>query len=498
MSYFYFSYSLIFLPIVMLIYQLCPKRFRYLVILFVNYMFFFTISGALIIYLIGTTIVSYITAFTVDKVVRRGKYKGKKLTKLKRIILWTGISFNVAALVLLKYVKVFGIGTSWIAPIGISYYTLQAISYMIDIYRGTLKFDKNIIKLALFLSFFPQIMEGPISRYNQVADSLYAGNAITYKGLTFGYQRIVWGLFKKILIADRLAPIVVKIFENYMSVSGAAILIGAISFTIQLYMEFSGCMDIVIGTGMVFNVKLPENFRQPFFAKSASEFWRRWHITLGAWLKDYVFYPISLAKPVKKISKHFKKSFGNSVSKYVAPTVALFFVWLGNGVWHGPKSNYLFYGLFYFCIIFFETITESSVITFAKSHNINRESNGYKAFQITKLLCIVVIGEMFFRAQSIYDGLCMFFRIILDFNIKEIPSTNFGVDVYDIVMAIFFSLIVLFVDIIKEKNINICDKINSFRLPVRWTIWYTVILLILIFGAYGKGYSIVDMIYAAY
>ena len=214
MSYFYFSYSLIFLPIVMLIYQLCPKRFRYLVILFVNYMFFFTISGALIIYLIGTTIVSYITAFTVDKVVRRGKYKGKKLTKLKRIILWTGISFNVAALVLLKYVKVFGIGTSWIAPIGISYYTLQAISYMTDIYRGTLKFDKNIIKLALFLSFFPQIMEGPISRYNQVADSLYAGNAITYKGLTFGYQRIVWGLFKKILIADRLAPIVVKIFEN--------------------------------------------------------------------------------------------------------------------------------------------------------------------------------------------------------------------------------------------------------------------------------------------
>ena len=170
-------------------------------------------------------------------------------------------------------------------PIGISFYTMQIVSYVTDVHKDVIEPDTNIGRLALFLAFFPQIMEGPICRYSDVTEKLWEGKRTTYEGLTFGIQRILFGLGKKIIIADRLNVLVNEIFNNYTSFDGGIICIGMILYTLQLYTDFSGVMDMAIGIGEIFNVKIPENFRQPFFSKSISDFWTRWHITLGTWMK---------------------------------------------------------------------------------------------------------------------------------------------------------------------------------------------------------------------
>jgi len=496
LEYHLLTYSLLFLPVVLVLYQLTPARFRWILLLAADYLFFFMVSKGLIFYLLVATLTTYATGRILSHVTEHATVKGKQLTRKKRGILAIGIMITLGMLVVFKYLKVFGI--TLIAPIGISYYTLQTISYMTDVYRGTIKADNHIAKVALYLSFFPQIMEGPISRYSETAESLFAGRGIEYHNLVFGYQRIIWGLCKKMLIADRLAPVIYTIFSHPEKYDGSAIAVAVICFTMQLYMEFSGCMDIILGSGEIFGVKLPENFRQPFFAESASDFWRRWHITLGTWLKDYIFYPLSLAKPVKNLAKKVKGVWGIGVSKFVAPTIALFFVWLSNGIWHGAGWTYIFYGMYYFVLIFLENITEAPIKKWKERRNIHSEKLGWRILRGLKLFVIINLGEMFFRAKTVAQGFDMLKNICFDFHISSLLDTDFGIDKYDILSSMMGIFIVFIVDILHEKGISIRERVAALKLPLRWGFWYAVICSIVLFGAYGAGYTIVDMIYAAY
>ena len=395
MSYHLLAYFAIFLPVVILIYQITPQKFRWMILLAADYVFFWMISGKLILYLLFATIMTHYIGLWLETAAQAGG-SAKQVTKRKRKVLAFGILVNLTILIILKYFNFFGenlsalsnmLSLDWdykkidfMVPIGISYYTLQTISYMTDVYRGTIPAEKNIVEIALYLSFFPQIMEGPISRFSETAEAIWSGKRIEFENIKFGYQRIVYGLLKKIVIADRVAPVVIEVFKHYDTYDGSIVLFGAVCFTIQLYMEFSGCMDIIMGSGQIFGVTLPENFRQPFFAKDASDFWHRWHITLGTWFKDYIFYPVSLAKPVKNFAKKVKNRFGRGVSKFVAPFAALFCVWSCNGLWHGPHWTYIFYGMYYFVLIFLENILEEPVTKLTAKLKINREGKGYRIF----------------------------------------------------------------------------------------------------------------------
>ena len=297
-----------------------------------------------------------------------GKREIREACKRKnRRIVFAAVVANIGILAVLKYSGFFGLSLasalaafgisidlsipSFALPIGISFYTLMAVSYVVDVYRERTKADKNLGHVALFLAFFPGIMEGPLSRYNDVAPSLIAGEPLNRKNLYAGTLRIMWGMAKKIIVADRLNAFVKPVFDNYGSYDGGVIALAAILYTIQLYCDFSGTMDVALGMGRVFNVTLPENFRQPFFSRTASEFWQRWHITLGLWFKDYVYYPISLSKPCKMLTTKARKRFGNRYGPLLASSVALFCVWIGNGLWHGAGSQYIFFGLYYFVLI---------------------------------------------------------------------------------------------------------------------------------------------------
>ena len=516
MSYHLVKYFAVFLPLVIIIYQLVPKKFRFIVMLVADYLFFFMCSKFLVVYLMISTLITHFVGLWLERADATALSDSKQQTRRKRRILATGILSNLGILVVLKYfnflgsnivgfINLFGADVTYNAvkfliPIGISYYTLEIIGYLTDVYRNTQKAEHNLAKTALFLSFFPQIMEGPICRFHQTADKLFEGEGIRYVNLKSGYQRILWGLAKKIIIADRLAPAVSEIFESYSQMGGFYVIVGAVIYTCQLYMEFSGCMDIIIGTGEIFGINLPENFRQPFLAKNASEFWRRWHITLGTWFKDYIFYTVSLAKPVKNFAKKVKNRFGRNVSKFVAPTIALFCVWSCNGLWHGAKWTYIFYGMYYFVLIFIENITEEPVKKFTAKLKINRESKPYRVFQAVKLFIIVIIGELFFRADTVKDGFLMIGRIFTDFGIGTIVDdvSMLGLDTFDWLIVIAGVAVVSFVGILHEKGISVRKQVESWSTPVRWIFWYAGIMTVVFLGAYGFGYTAVDLIYAGY
>ncbi len=494
-------YFIAFLPAVIMLYQLCPQKFRKYVLLVANYVFFYTWSKFFLVYQVITMVITYVSAKIIDHTTSK---------KTKKFILFAAIVINLGVLVILKYTNFFGenifaifhqrfTAVHFITPIGISYYTLQMISYLIDTSSGKIHSDHSIVDFAVYASFFPTLIQGPITRFTEIKDSIHAGNPITYQNLKFGSQRILFGLMKKMIIADRLDPAVSKIFTSYTQ-DGLFSLIGAVLCTIQLYMDFSGIVDICLGSAEIFGIKLPENFRQPFFAENASDFWRRWHITLGTFLRDYVFYPVSLAKPIHHLSKFFTKHFGKAAGKFIGPFIALFAVWFLNGLWHGPYWSYIFYGLYYFCFMVLEILLKKPVDDFLKKHQIDNNHIGLRIFRFVKLLIIVIIGELFFRAKTLAVGWTMFSSIFTNFNLSTFNDTLpfLRLDVADWMIVIVGVVIIFLVDFYKEFHGSIRNTIEQKPTWMRWSIIYTCIFALLIFGAYGPGYDIVAMIYAEF
>lgn len=524
MSYFDLTVSFLFVPLLAGLYNLIPRKARPILLLIGSFGFFFAISKFLIAFLLLSVLTVYFTARKLnaldnkrDEVLKTAEKEAKKEIKAqykryKKRWIALGVAVNVSCLIAFKYLNFFGMNLfglinlfgaglqfklfTFAAPIGISFYTLQAIAYILDVYYNKIQAEKNVLKLALFLSFFPQIMEGPIARYADTADALYSGEKVKYADFCFGYQRIFYGFLKKFIIADRLNFLVNNVFDNYKDFSGTAIAIGVIGYTVMLYMEFSGTMDVVIGIGEIFGVKIPENFKQPFFAKSISEFWTRWHISLGLWFKDFIFYPVSLSKGVKKITTAMRKKLGNVYGPLVSGSIALAAVWFLNGLWHGAGYTFLFYGLYQFVMILSGNLFEPVIKTTCSKLHINRENVFYRIFRSVKMTLLVFVGELFFYAKTVPQGFAMLGKIFTSvrFSGKEILSL--GMDLNDY-LIVFVALIFVFViGLLNEKNICIRSEIAKQNIAVRWALYYLLILSVILFGAYGPGYVPVDPIYA--
>ncbi len=514
-SYSTWMYFALFLPVVIIVYSCVKKEKRYIALFILSELFLFTVSGLLTLIHILETIWTWKTALIMDRINKDSGIKRKSRNEKKKRVLTIGIVSLILVLYLLKYLdftgmsleRLFGafyMGFTWTPlnlafPLGLSYFTLEAISYLTDVYRENTEAEGDYIKVALYMGFFPKLAEGPITRFNEVSATLFSGSPVTYENLTYGYQRILLGLFKKLMIADHLAPAVDIVFE-WQEKAGSVALFGAIIFTIQEYMDFSGIIDIAIGSARIFGVVLSENFRQPFFAKNASDFWHRWHITLGTFFRDYIFYPVSVNKGVMKFTKKVKEVFGSNVSRFAAPTVAIFCVWISNGIWHGPKWTYIFYGLYYFFWIFIENILEKPFLSLLSALKLTEESFPVKAFRSVKLFFIVIFGEMFFRAETLRTGFEMFRMIFTDFNYFELEKHigDFGMHFHDYVTVTVAFLLIMAFNILKEYNFPIRNRFMALPLPLRWGIWYIIMMSIVIFGAYGSGYDAAGMMYAKF
>ena len=515
-------YLFLFLPLTLLIYQITPQKKRWIVLLAAGYLFFWLISGKLLVYLIGATLFTHYIGLWLAAVKERsreetGAERRELCKKREKRILIFGILGLLAVLAYLKYYNFFAQNMNFLLqhmgqpgaldardlllPVGISFYTLQAVGYLADVYWEKISAERHLGKMALFLGFFPQIMEGPISMYTQTADALWRGDPLKQENISGGYLRVFWGLFKKMVIADRLNILVASVFDNYESYSGAVVATSAIAYTIQLYMEFSGCMDIIIGSGRMFGISLPENFRQPFLSKNAAEFWRRWHITLGAWFKTYIFYPVSVSRMVKKWNRFGRKHLGKYLTKMGVTALCLFPVWLCNGLWHGPRWSYIFYGMYYFVMLLCSAALEPVQRRFRERFRIGGDTRWWNAVQILKTWIIIFAGELFFRANGLRAGIHMFLSIFRDFSLEKLwdgTLLNLGMDAGDFMIVIAGCCVTGIIGILKEKNVVSGVRIRQMKMPARWGIYYALILAVVIFGAYGAGYQQVDLIYAKF
>lgn len=546
MAYYKLAFGAIFLPGTILLYQIFPKKIRWFILLLVSLAYYYTYSSIgvrIFLYPAAATAVTFLIGHFLEKLDKIKSEKVKSVvtedasgnprskdeirkeksdirdsyTKKSRIVLTIGILALIGMLLYLKYSDFFIENVNHIfeaagsekrfalknllLPLGISFYSMQAIGYMVDVYWKKVAAEKNPLKLLLFLTFFPTIVEGPIAAYTDIHEDLFKGDSIDPENVIQGYIRIIWGAMKKLVIADRLYPAVNLLFDSSSSIRGFEVIAAAVLFTVMEYMDFSGSIDMVLGCSKIFGIALPENFRQPFFARNASEFWRRWHISLGVWFKTYIFYPVSIGSLAKKWGKFAKGRFSKHPTKMVVSAMALLPVWLCNGLWHGPKWTYIFYGVFYFVVILTELIFEPLGDKCLEKLKLTRKSAGVEITRILRTWIVIFAGELFFRANTLKDGFIMFGNIFRSFNPSIFwngTALGWGLDIADWAVVFIMLMVVIVVSVIKERGVDITGELLRRPLLLRWGLTLGLIMVLLIFGLYGPGFEEVDMIYAGF
>lgn len=508
---------LIFIIITTLLYFIMPKKYQWVVLLAAS-MAFYLSAGIQCTGAIAVTIVSqYLLAMRLDRMnhdleerSQRDGLTGKEKAALKKACaaakkkyVFFSVLINIGLLCFVKYTGVFFENIHILVPLGISFYTFKSLGYVIDVYRGKEKAERNILKFALFISYFPAIIQGPIDRYKDLAHQLYEPHVFDYRRVTFGAQRMLWGFIKKLVIAERVAVVVNEVFNNYAvkEYQGFVVFAGVFLYGIQIYADFSGGMDIVCGVSEIFGVTLTENFRRPFMARSVAEFWQRWHITLGAWFRNYLFYPLSLSKPFNTLGKKCRKVFGDKAGKVIPPSLASFMVFLLIGIWHGVGWKYVVYGIYQALFVSTGTLFEDGYARLREVCRINAASPGWKLFQTLRTVCIITIGRYFSRAVDLKQVTGMMKATLAQFNPWVFFDGTFyrlGLNEKNFRLMLLSIVILLGIDILQEKKIRLREAIAGCNIVVRWGLYYAAILAVVIFGMYGAGYDAAGFIYQAF
>ena len=377
---------------------------------------------------------------------------------------------------------------------GISFFMFQSTGYVVDVYRGVAKCEKNFFRFALFVSFFPQLIQGPISKFTQVAPTMYQPHDFDGKQVSFGLQRMLWGYFKKLVVADRIAAAVIALPAPQYT--GVGFLLLSIFYAIQIYGDFTGGIDITIGIAQAFGITLPENFVRPYFSKNIAEYWRRWHISLGEWMKDYIFYPISVSQPMLKLSKLGRQKLGN-FGKRLPVYIASIATWFCTGIWHGLNPNFILWGMMNCFVI---VVSEELAPVYEKFHGRfhlkeKRWYGGFEMLRMFMLMNLIRVVDLFPAVDRYFVKMGSLattfnFHILWDGTLLQLGLT--GLD-YGI---LGFSILVLFaVSLIQEKKGSVRELLAAKPAALRYSLIFALFLLVLILGNYGIGYNAGNFIY---
>ncbi len=513
------SYEFIlFLIILVVLYYLIPKKWQWVLLLSASYVFYSFAGIENFAYILTTTITTWFVAVKMDKLKQQqtdylARMK-KEMTREDRKLYRASIKakqrkwliacllINFGTLALLKYAGHFKFGSSLglLMPLGISFYTFQSVGYLIDVYRGTYDAEKNLPKLALFISFFPQLIQGPISRFNQLKETLFAEHKFDSQNLSNGLLRILWGFFKKLVIADRLFAAVSTIIVNPNEYQGIYVLVVMFFYAIELYADFTGGIDIAIGTARLLGIRLEENFHLPYFSKSIAEYWRRWHITLGTWFKDYLFYPISVSKTMLKLSKKARKTLGDGAAKRLPIYLASIIVWFTTGIWHGSTWNFIVWGLMNCFVIL---VSQECVPLYNKFHErfpAVGKASWYRLFQVIRTFWLM----SFIRTLDLFPQVGTTFRLYASiFTVWNLPELfqgglmQLGLTIADYILLAAAVVLMLYVSL-QSRSGSFMEKMSSRPLIVRYATYFAIFVFILIFGAYGIGYDANQFIYSRF
>lgn len=524
------SYEFIgFAALVILLYYLLPAKTKWVWLLLASYAFYFIANPIYLIYIATTTVSIWFFTVKIDDVGNAGAaylaehkeelskedkkaYKATVKKKQHNLFL-IALLLNLGILAVVKYTNFvisnvnsvmsrFGSDNllalkNIIVPLGISFYTFQAVGYLIDVKRGTVKAERNLFKFALFVSFFPQLVQGPISRFKDLSPSLYEPHRFNGAVVARGLQRVLWGYFKKMVIADRILTAVNTIIKDTDTFGGAYVLVGMLFYAAELYADFTGGIDITIGIAESMGIEVTENFRRPYFSKSIKEYWNRWHITMGSWFTDYIFYPISVAKPMLKLSKASRKALGEVIGKRVPIYLSSFIVWFATGIWHGASWNFIVWGLGNFVVIMISQELEPLYRKFHAKFPSLGEKRFYQGFQVIRTVLLMSLLRTFDCYRNVPLTFKMWGDMIVHFNFKFLTDGSLmtlGITGFDYIVLIVGVLIMFTVSMVQRTG-SVRDKIAAKPYVFRFALWFGLFLLVLIFGAYGVGYDASQFIY---
>lgn len=487
---------LVFFPIVVMIYFLIPDRVKYLWLLAASYYFYMCWNAVYALLLLSCTSATYLCSLLLEAAKNSAHSEEKKI-KLKKLCLAACVVLNLGILAYFKYAN-FGIDTlkgifsllhidlhvpsvDIVLPVGISFFTFQALSYTIDVYRGDIYAEKNFFRYALFVSFFPQLVAGPIERSKNLLRQLAVPKKFSFEGAREGLLIMLWGFFLKMVLADRLAIFVDTVYGDIVTFGGWYLIIATVLFAVQIYCDFAGYSIIAMGAAKILSIDLMENFRAPYLATSVAEFWRNWHISLTSWFKDYLYIPLGGSR---------KGRFRRDLNRII--------VFLVSGLWHGADWSFVIWGALngFYQVIgdWIKPLRDAGVRLFG----LNRNSIGHKIVSTAVTFVLVDFAWIFFRASdmsqasAILDSICHADNpwILMDGSLYScgLDSKNFG-------LAIVSIGILIFADICKKQGIVVRNVIIRQDFWVRWLVIAVAVCAVLLFGIWGSAYDAASFIY---
>lgn len=477
---------MLFFLVVVLLYFIIPERMKKAWLLVSSYFFYMSWNiqyGAL---LAGVTLITYQGAIWIEK---SGNIRVKKIYLILSIgavllILFFFKYFNFAINNLQAFLEMFGVVMpekrfDVILPVGISFFTFQGIGYEADVYKGE-KAERNLWEYALFLSFFPQLVAGPIERSKNLLGQLHEKSQFNYERLREGLLLMMWGYFLKLMIAGRAAIYVDTVYADFQLYPGIYSLIATILFAFQIYCDFAGYSTIAMGAAKILGIDLMDNFNCPYFSKSVAEFWNRWHISLGTWLRDYVYIPLGGNR------KGIVRKYWNKI-----------WVFLISGLWHGANWTFLAWGGVNAGYQIISEVLKNGNRTFNIGSRI-KSSFGYKAFQIGITFLLIDFSWIFFRSESLNQAFRMIRQMFMHFNAEMILQKDFfscGLDPVEFTILLASIFVLLFADLCKYHHLVIRHWILKQRCGFRWMAYLVIFYTIFIFGVWGEGYDAQSFIY---
>ena len=509
-----------FAAAVLLGYYLVPGKIQWVWLLAASYLFYLGAGVAYLGFILFTTAVTYaagrIIGGNLEKQEAYLAQRQKEMTRDQRKIckdkikkrnrLWLALSwvilFGLLAVckgLLLEPFRAAAKGTplSFLSlglPLGISFYMFQSAGYVVDVYRGTVKAEKNFFRFALFVSFFPQLVQGPISKFTRLAPQLCAPHGFDGKKFSFGLQRMLWGYFKKMVVADRIAVAIgaLKGPEDL----GVSFLVLTVFYAVRIYGDFTGGIDIAIGLSEAMGIDLPENFIRPYFSKNIAEYWHRWHISLGVWMKDYIFYPISVSRPMLRLSKSARTKFGN-LGKRLPVYGASVVTWFCTGIWHGLTPNFLVWGMLNCFVI---VASEELAPLYEKFHHRFhlKGKRWYGTFEILRMFMLMNliracdlfpnVGDYFVRLGSLFTTFN--FHVLWDGTMLKLGLTGRDYGILGISIAVMFA-----VSLFQEKKGSVREFLWQKPAALRYCLIFVLFVAVLLLGSYGIGYDANNFIY---
>jgi alginate O-acetyltransferase complex protein AlgI len=501
MSYHSWKFILFFAVLLCFYYTFHNPRLRQAVLLAGNLFFYYKAAGgnALLI-LVFTFAVLSICSHGIACNKEPGKYLAAGIVFLPGILLYTKAGLR-PGMIEVYHLSEFRIFRTFLIPLGISYYTLSSIGFLLDLYHHKVQFQGEYPELLLSLTFFPQITEGPVARYEGLISQFRNLPAFSAENLCRGAQRMLWGYLKKMVLADRIAIFTTAVLNSPGDHAGSVLLLAVMLGAIQLYADFSGCMDIVIGAAEAMGIRLDENFRQPFFADSSADFWRRWHITLLNWFRDYVYLPLTVSPMLIHSTRQIRKWFGRKAGRVFAGAVPVFLVWCLTGLWHAFSGCYLLWGFYWAGVLLCGRYTKPAMQRLRKALSQQEETFGAKCFRAARIFGLFCIGRSFTVTGSFSGCRLLYHQIFYQFHLWEILGDNLyihGLDWRDFQIILFGILLLIIVDYLHHKGLSIRTAVAKQSLPFRWMLWYGSIAVLILFGIYGSGYQPAGFLYAGF